>query len=192
MQKTTSIEAALNRKYPEPVVLVTSGDIRTRANVMAVGWYTLVSSEPWMFLIGVDTGAFTHDLIRKYREFTVAFPSESMSRSVHFAGTVHGHRRDKIREAQLAIQPATQIRAPLIADAVANFECRLVRTLHPGDCPLFMGEIVAAHVARQSTRHRLYTVAPGYRLQGVRPHSSLELKKSHRAPPFTVSGARKT
>jgi len=169
MQKQTPIEKALECKYPESVVLITTADGRGRTNIMSVGWYTIVSSEPWMFLVGIDSGAFTYDLIRKTREFNVAFPDETMAAAVLLAGTVHGHQRNKLEETGLRTQPAIKIKAPLIAKAVANFECRLVKTLKPGDCPLFIGEIVAAHVRGTSGARRLYTVAKGYRLDGVRP-----------------------
>jgi flavin reductase (DIM6/NTAB) family NADH-FMN oxidoreductase RutF len=170
MQKQTPIPQALERKYPEPVVLITTADGRGRTNIMSVGWYSIVSSEPWMFLVAIDSGAFTYDLIRKTREFNVAFPDETMAGAVLLAGTVHGHQRDKLQETGLRTQPAIQIKPPLIMDAVANFECRLVKILKPGDCPLLIGEIVAAHVRRKAGAHRLYTIAPNYRLEGVRPH----------------------
>lgn len=169
MQKRTQIEKAFARKYPEPVVLVTTRDRAGRPNVMAVGWTATVSSGPWMFLLGIDSEALTLANIRKTRQFVVAFPHEGMAKAVLHAGSVHGHGRDKLAEAGLKTQKAAIVKAPLIADAVANFECKLVEITQPGDCPLVVGKVVAAHVNTDETVKRLYTVAPGYKMTGVRP-----------------------
>lgn len=169
MQKQTTIAAALARKYPEQVVLVTTRNKAGKPNVMAVGWVAIASEDPLMFVLGIDAGAYTYALIRTTRQFVVAFPHEGMGRAVLHAGTYHGQNRDKLAEAGLATQPGVNVKAPLIADAVANFECRLVRIIQPGDCPLIIGQVLAAHVNRRATLKRLYTVAKGHKLAGVRP-----------------------
>jgi flavin reductase (DIM6/NTAB) family NADH-FMN oxidoreductase RutF len=57
----------------------------------------------------------------------------------------------------------------LIADAVANFECKLDNIYQPGDCPLVVGKVIAAHENKDAKIKRLYTVDAGYKLSGVRP-----------------------
>ena len=169
MQKKADISKALKRKYPEQVVLVTTRKPDGGANVMAVGWVALASSEPGMFVLGIDDGAYTYELIRKTKEFVVAFPNEKMAREVVFVGTRHGHKCDKITRSGLVIQAADKVKAPLIADAVANFECTLAGIHRPGDCPLIIGKVVAAHENLKAGLKRLYTVAAGYKMAGVRP-----------------------
>jgi flavin reductase (DIM6/NTAB) family NADH-FMN oxidoreductase RutF len=169
MQKKVNISKALKRKYPEQVVLVTTRKPDGVVNVMAVGWTAIASGEPLMFMLGIDDGAYTYDLIRKTKEFTVAFPNEKMAKEVLFAGTRHGRNCDKIAESGLRIQKADKIKAPLIADAVANFECKLVDIYRPGDCPLIIGKVLAAHENVHSVVKRLYTVGAGYKMAGVRP-----------------------
>ncbi|MCX7934837.1 MAG: hypothetical protein N3A66_06210, partial [Planctomycetota bacterium] len=44
---------------------------------------------------------------------------------------------------------------------------RLAAEYRPGDCPLIIGEVIAAHVNVKAERRRLYTVAKGHRLGGV-------------------------
>jgi flavin reductase (DIM6/NTAB) family NADH-FMN oxidoreductase RutF len=161
-------DKALKRKYPEQVVLVTTRDRRGRANVMSAGWVAMASGEPPMFVLGIDAGALTYRLIRGTKEFVIAFPNEQMGHEVLYAGTHHGHKVDKIAELGLKIQDASVVKAPLVADAVVNFECKLVRIIKPGDCPLIIGRVVAAHRHRNMSVRRLYTVGPGYRLSGVR------------------------
>jgi flavin reductase (DIM6/NTAB) family NADH-FMN oxidoreductase RutF len=168
MQKRTEPSEALLRKYPEQVVLVTTRAVNAKPNVMAVGWVAIASSDPPMFVLGIDDGAYTYELINKTREFAVAFPSERMAEETLFAGTHTGRDRDKFAETGLKTEKAVTVKAPLVADAVANFECVLVEITKPGDCPLLVGKVVAAHVNEDTALRRLYTIAPGHKLGGVR------------------------
>ncbi|MBI4026401.1 MAG: flavin reductase [Verrucomicrobia bacterium] len=102
-------------------------------------------------------------------KFGVPFPSEQMGRETLHVGSHHGRGRDTIAECGLATQPATVVRALLIADAMANFECELVDVYRPGDCPLVIGKVLAAHENADATVKRLYTVGPGHTMGGVRP-----------------------
>ena len=169
MQKRVDVSEAIGRKYPEQVVLVTTRSRQGKANVMAVGWVAIASGEPLMFVLGIDDEALTYRLIRRTREFVVAFPNERQTKETLYVGTRHGHRIDKFAGCGLKTQSAAVVKAPLVADAVANFECRLVEITRPGDCPLVVGRVAAAHVNTRKSLRRLYTVGKGYRLSGVRP-----------------------
>ena len=169
MQKRAEVGKALARKYPEQVVLVTTRSRAGKPNVMAVGWVAIASSDPWMFVLGIDDAALTYELIRKTREFVVAFPNERQGRETLYVGTRHGHKIDKFAACGLATEEADAVKAPLVADAVANFECTLVTITRPGDCPLIVGKVVAAHVNAKKSLRRLYTVGKGFKLAGVRP-----------------------
>jgi flavin reductase (DIM6/NTAB) family NADH-FMN oxidoreductase RutF len=168
MQKKTIIEKASARKYPEQVVLVTTRGRKGNANVMAVGWIAIASGDPMMFVLGIDDGAYTYKLIRETGEFVVAYPNEKMAGQVLHVGKNHGFGRDKFKECGLKMQKASRIRAPLVADAVANFECKLVRVYKPGDCPLVIGRVVAVHENRSRSVKRLYTVGCGHTMGSVR------------------------
>lgn len=168
MQRESSVEQAVSRKYPEQVVLVVTRAAEDRVNVMAVGWTGIASGDPLMFMLGIDDGAYTYELIRAERSFVVAYPSERMGTAVLHAGSVHGHNRNKLAETGLATAAALHVRAPLLADAVANFECELVNIVQPGDCPLIFGRVLAAHVNTDPVLRRLYTVGPGHAMGGVR------------------------
>lgn len=168
MQRETTPEQALPRKYPEQVVLVVTRAPDGHANVMAVGWTGIASGDPLMFMLGIDDGAYTYELIRATKSFVVAYPSEAMGAAVLHAGSVHGRGRDKLAETGLATAAATRVSAPLLTDAVANFECELADIVQPGDCPLVFGRVVAAHLNADPELHRLYTVASGHVMAGVR------------------------
>lgn len=169
MQQQVEIQRAAKLKYPEQVVLVTTRSAGGAANVMAVGWVAVASGSPLMFVLGIDDAAYTHELILQARQFVLAFPHEGMVRETLHAGSGHGRDRDKLAECGLGTEAAVKVQAPLLADAVANFECELVDVYTPGDCPLIVGRVLAAHINTDQTLRRLYTLAPGHQLGGVRP-----------------------
>ena len=165
MQIQRSITEAWDRKYPEQVVLAITKSKDGRINVMAIGWVCIVSDEPPMFLIGVDDPAFTLELIRQNREFVIAYPAKNMADETLYFGTVHGHNLDKGKESKLAFEPGKVVNVPLLSDAVANFECRLVTEYRPGNCPLIVGEVVASAVNSDDSVTRLINAGAGYKLQ---------------------------
>jgi len=59
MQKKSTLKKVSIRKYPEQVVLVTTKNRKGRTNAMAVGWISIASSDPMMFVLGIDDGAYT-------------------------------------------------------------------------------------------------------------------------------------
>ena len=118
-----------------------------------------------MFLLGIDDPAYTLELIRQNREFVIAYPSKAMAQETLYAGTTHGHDIDKGKISGLQFESASQVDVPLLSDAVANFECRLVTEYRPGNCPLVVGEVIASHVNTDESITRLVNAGKGYLLQ---------------------------
>ena len=165
MQKPSSVTEAWERKYPEQVVLAITKSRDGRVNLMAIGWVCIVSDEPPMFLLGIDDPAYTLELIRESGEFVIAYPSKSMAKETLYFGTTHGHDIDKGKISGLKFEPASTVGVPLLSDAVANFECKLVTEYRPGNCPLVVGEVVASSVNTDESIQRLVNAAKGYKLQ---------------------------
>src|SRR5258708_31745614 len=68
------------------------------------------------------------------------------SRAVRM-GKRSGGDMDKFDEFGLTARPGSHVRAPLIAECYANFECELVDDSLIRDYSLFVFEVVKAHVA---------------------------------------------
>ena len=165
MQKQSSINEAWDRKYPEQVVLAVTKSKDGRINLMAIGWVCIVSDEPPMFLLGIDDPAYTLELIRESKEFVIAYPSQKMAKETLYCGTTHGHNIDKGKISGLKFESASTVDVPLLADAVANFECRLVTEYRPGNCPLVVGQVVASSVNTDNSILRLNNIGSGSKLQ---------------------------
>lgn len=153
--KEVKVSVAWAKKYPEPVVLVTS--IGDRPNIISLGWSMNTSFTPPMMAISVGHTRYSHRLISQTGEFALAYPSEDMGKSVLYCGTHSGRDVDKFKETSLRSRPAKLIKPPLIEDAVANFECKVVSQMETGDHTIFVGKVLTAWISLKKKR-RLYTL----------------------------------
>jgi len=163
MQKQVKYEQAIKTKYPEQVVIAVARDKNGRANPVTLGWTMIVSGEPPMMAIGVYKGHYSVKCIRHSKCFTVAYPSSNMAKVALFFGSHSGRDTDKFAELPCKTAPAKKIDSVLLADAVANFECRLVKQIPTGDHITFIGRVVCSHV-NTKRKKRLYSLGTGHKL----------------------------
>ena len=118
----------LNRVFtllePGPVVLVTTSN-GGKDNVMTISW-TMVLDFAARFAI--TTGPWNHSFaaLRETGECVLAIPTVDLIDTVVSVGTCSGADTDKFARFGLTRVPATQVRAPLLAECLANIECRVV------------------------------------------------------------------
>jgi flavin reductase (DIM6/NTAB) family NADH-FMN oxidoreductase RutF len=99
-----------------------------------------VSLDPTMILICVERGAGTHDCIDQRGVFAVNVlpesPGETLAR--RFAGN---DVEDKFRGVAFREEHTG---APVLTDALAWLDCRVVQRVEGGDHTVFMGEVLGA------------------------------------------------
>jgi flavin reductase (DIM6/NTAB) family NADH-FMN oxidoreductase RutF len=105
-----------------------------------------------MMAISVSPLRFTHDLIVNSGEFVLAWPGEDLAEATMLCGTKSGRDIDKFAEANLTPMPGEHVKAPLVAECVANLECRLAGQMTSGDHTIFAGEVLAAWANESPTR----------------------------------------
>lgn len=167
MQVETPFNDAIIKKYPEHVVIVLARESSGKVNPITIGWTMLTSLTPPMMAFSVGEPRYSLGVIREAKEFVIAFPSELQARETLLFGTSSGRSADKIALSGIRTVPAKKVNCLLMEDAVANFECRLVSEMKTGDHVIFAGEVIASHV-NPDAPGRLYNLAKGYRLSGVR------------------------
>lgn len=134
--------------YPRQAVLVTSAS-QEKANVTAVEWITPVSEKPAMLAFSLGNSSLTLDLISSSMEFVVAVPTEKLKDAVALCGSTSGKYIDKFEEGKLTQVKAKKVTAPLLLEAAANLECRMVSCTSAGDHSLVVGEVVEAHLPKE-------------------------------------------
>lgn len=137
---------------PGPVVLVTTNDGH-RDNVMTISW-TMVLDFTARFAI--TTGAWNHSYaaLIKTRECVTAIPTIDLLDTVVGVGTCSGMDTDKFGKFGLTRVKAQHVRAPLIAECLANIECRVIDIVERHDIVVLEG--VAAHIDSARKEKRLF------------------------------------
>ena len=166
MQKKVTFEQAVKTKYPEQVVIAIAKDKTGKANPVTLGWTMIASYAPPMMAIGVYKRHYSVKCIRHSKCFTIVYPSSDMAKAALFFGSHSGRDIDKLGQFKCRTSPAKKIKSVLLSDAVANFECRLVRQILTGDHITFVGRIVCSHI-NTKRKKRLYSLSTGHKLGPV-------------------------
>lgn len=121
-------------------------------SVCPVGAVMNCAAEPFMMAVSVSPENRTYDLVVESGEFVLAWPGEDLAAQTLLCGTRSARKIDKFAAAGLTPLPAEHVGAPLVAECLANLECRLAGTLRAGDHTIFTGEVLAAWVSGKPSR----------------------------------------
>jgi flavin reductase (DIM6/NTAB) family NADH-FMN oxidoreductase RutF len=131
---------------PGPVVLVSS-NWGGRSNIMTLGWHTMMEFTPALVGCVIAGGNHSHKMIRASGECVINVPTVELARQVVGIGNCSGKQIDKFKKFKLTAGAADKVKAPLIAECHANFECRLADETLCDKYDFFVFEVVKAHVA---------------------------------------------
>ncbi|WP_437557313.1 flavin reductase family protein [Acidithiobacillus sulfuriphilus] len=136
------------RRYlePGPIVLVSSAS-GGKTNIMTMGWHTVMEFTP--SLVGCVISADNHSfhLVRDSGECVINLPTTAMIDEVVGIGNSSGASIDKFERFNLTAEEAQKVKAPLIRECYANFECRLADDSLVDKYNFFIFEVVKAIVA---------------------------------------------
>jgi len=122
--KKFPLEKAFTLIEPGPVILVTTADNRGM-NIMTISWSMVLDFTPRFALM---TGPWNHSYkaLKKTKECVLAIPGVDLAKKVIGIGTCSGAEVNKFDKFKLTPVEAKSVGAPLIAECLANIECRVV------------------------------------------------------------------
>jgi flavin reductase (DIM6/NTAB) family NADH-FMN oxidoreductase RutF len=147
-------ELKLSRAFtliePGPVVLVTTHD-GSKNNVMTISWTMVLDFAP---VFAITTGGWNYSFaaLRTTRECVIAVPTVDLLDRVVGIGTCSGADTDKFAKFKLTALSGKVVKAPLIAECLANIECKVADIIRKHNIVVL--EAVAAHIdsARKEKR----------------------------------------
>jgi flavin reductase (DIM6/NTAB) family NADH-FMN oxidoreductase RutF len=92
---------------------------------MTMGWHMVMEFSPALIGCLISGGNHSFELIRNSRQCVINIPTVDLAETVVKIGNCSGRDVDKFSEFALTPKPGTHVRAPLIEECYANFECRL-------------------------------------------------------------------
>lgn len=128
---------------PGPVAMLTTAQ-KGRTNVMTMSWHMMVEFEPPLIACVVSGANHSFAALRVSRECVLALPARKLAPKVVKVGNTSGRDIDKFAAFGLTALPASEVKAPLIAECFANLECRVADTRLVRAYNLFILEVVAA------------------------------------------------
>lgn len=136
------------RRYlePGPIVLVSSA-WRGETNILTMGWHTVLEFVPALVGCMIAGSNYSFNLVRRSGECVINVPTTALTDAVVGIGNCSGSSVDKFKKFALTAAPAIRVKAPLIRECHANFECKLKDDRLVDDYNFFIFEVVKAHVA---------------------------------------------
>jgi len=129
---------------PGPIVLVSSA-WKGKTNIMTMGWHMVMGEEPSLVGCFIWDRNHSFEMIRKSRECVINVPTVDLATTVVRIGNTSGAEVDKFARFGLTAVPARKVKAPLIDECHANFECRLVDSSLINRYSLFVFEVVKGY-----------------------------------------------
>jgi flavin reductase (DIM6/NTAB) family NADH-FMN oxidoreductase RutF len=138
---------------PRPIAWVSSRNGDGAINIAPFSSYTFISYAPPKVLISVGPGTDvlkdTLANIGASREFCVSSVTPDLLEPMVNSSYAYGNHQSEVEELGIAMQPATLIGTPFVADAAVAMECRLDRIIDVGDEDahrLIIGTVVCFHI----------------------------------------------
>lgn len=131
---------------PGPVVLLSSRSGK-ETDIMTLGWHTVLEFTPSLVGCMISAGNHSHALIRTSRECVINLPTSALLDTVVGIGNCSGEHVDKFEKFSLTAASGSVVKAPMIAECHANFECKLVEDSLGDPFNFFIFEVVKAHVS---------------------------------------------
>lgn len=123
MMKELPLSRAFQLLEPGPVVLVTT-EHKGKANIMTMSWHMVMDFTPQIGCI-IGSWDYSYTALMETKECVIAIPTVDLAEKVVEIGNCSGSDVDKFRTFGFTPLPAAQVKAPLIAECLANMECRV-------------------------------------------------------------------
>jgi flavin reductase (DIM6/NTAB) family NADH-FMN oxidoreductase RutF len=123
--KELPLSKAFHLIEPGPVVLVTTAN-KGRTNIMTMSWHMMMEFNPPRIGCIIGSWDYSFEALRAIKECVLAIPTADLLTKAVEIGNCSGQDVDKFDAFGLTPLPGKKVQAPLIAECLANIECRLV------------------------------------------------------------------
>lgn len=134
-----------NMLYPLPVVMVSMADKDGKNNIITLAWVGTVCTNPPMVSISIRPERYSYPIIKETGEFVINLTTKELAYATDYCGVKSGRDVDKFKEMNLTPIPASEVKAPLIAESPVCLECKVTEIKHLGSHDMFLAEVVAVH-----------------------------------------------
>ena len=123
--KELPLSQAFHLIEPGPVALVTTQN-KGRANIMTMSWHMMMEFNPPKIGCIIGPWDYSFQALCATKECVIAIPTVDLATKAVEIGNCSGEDVDKFEAFGLTPLPGKKVKAPLIAECLANIECKLV------------------------------------------------------------------
>jgi flavin reductase (DIM6/NTAB) family NADH-FMN oxidoreductase RutF len=116
---------------------------KEKINGMTAAWVSQVSLNPLLLMVSIAPARHTHNLIKESGFFSINVLAEEQENLAVSFGFQSGRNIDKFKDKNYFNAPKG---SPVLEDAIAFIECKVVDTFKAGDHTLFIGEVLTAKI----------------------------------------------
>jgi len=136
--------------YPLPAVMVTCGTYdgdgdTSKANIITLSWVGTICSDPAICSISVRPSRYSHDIIKKNKEFVINITTKDLVFETDYCGVKSGRDMDKFKKMKLTPLCAETVKAPLIKESPINIECSVEEIKKLGSHDMFIAKVLCIH-----------------------------------------------
>jgi flavin reductase (DIM6/NTAB) family NADH-FMN oxidoreductase RutF len=135
---------------PRPIAWVSSVDAQGVRNLAPFSYFMAITDQPptIAFSCSPRTGGQKDTLrnVEATREFVVNVVDDDRAEAMNLSSGEYAPDVDEFALAKLTPAPSALVKAPRVAEAPINMECRLVQVLPVGKASLVIGQVVQWHV----------------------------------------------
>lgn len=143
---TTETIGEFYQHYPKVAAILTV-NAGGKKNAMAAAWHSALSFKPPLYGVAIAPKRFTYQLILESKEFGINFVPFEAAELIASVGGSDGQEVNKFHKFRIAEEKPLKTSVPILKDAYAAYECKLVDNETYGDHVWIVGEIVAVHFA---------------------------------------------
>lgn len=126
---------------------------KEKINGMTAAWVSQVSFQPLLLIASIAPERHTHDLIKESGYFAINTLAEGQEDLAKHFGLKSGRKVNKFKD--ISYFDASN-GSPVLKEALAFFECKVIETFVAGDHTLFIGNVVEAKILNSEKKPLIF------------------------------------
>ncbi|HNX27136.1 MAG TPA: flavin reductase family protein [Phycisphaerae bacterium] len=140
---------------PGPTVLVTTASKESGSNIMTMSWHMMMEFQPPLIACVVSPCNYSYAALLSTKQCVIAIPTVELAATVVGIGNCDAPDVNKFEKFSLTPLPAKKVKAPLIAECIANIECKVTDTRMANKYAMFILTAVQAWFDPKHKEHRM-------------------------------------
>ena len=130
--------------FPMPVAVISVG-LGDEANLITLAYVGKVCYDPPIIAVAIRPSRHSYQLIEKYNEFVINYPTIEQIRETDYIGTHSGRDINKWSVLGLTKEEASVVKVPMVKEFPWNMECKVIKSIELGSHKCYFGRVVATH-----------------------------------------------